>query len=320
MNVEHYKVPVRMGFLNSILVKFPLMEVLLKFVYWKIKPLIPHRTVLYLKSLKSSSNDINVNNQVELQELSNFLRQIGVNDGVSIVVHSSYDSLKSLKVLPRDIVSMLCSLVGNSGNLIMPANRIIDYSKVPFEFNVGKSRIWSGALPFALFLDKSSIKSRIPINSVVVAGQDKQSLVCDELNSDDETPCGKTSAWYKVYLKQGLVLGLGVDLVHNLTMTHIVEDSWVDEWPSKNWYDRVNYHVIDNNFERNVSILQRKEYIGKYFYTEARLAHDLEKSKILKAYNFKGISVQVLNSVDLVNFLKGKRPSLYPFYDCFLLK
>jgi aminoglycoside N3'-acetyltransferase len=320
MTIEVYKVPVRNGVLHKLLSILPFLEVLSKIIYWKVKPLIPHKKLLYLKNLRTSTLNTAIISHVDLQDLSIFLKQIGIIENSSIIVHSSYDSLKSLKVLPRDIINMLVNLVGPKGNLAMPANRVYDNTNWPIDFNVNHSKIWSGALPFALFRDKSSVKSHMPINSIVAIGPDAKNFVSDELTSENETPCGKNSAWFKLYQNNALVLGLGVDLVHNLTMTHLVEDCWPDEWPSQKWYDRVNYRIIDSDQVRNVSILQRKEYIGKYFYTEARLARDLEKQGILKSYNFSGIKVQILSSVELISFLKSKRKNFYPFYNCFLLK
>lgn len=320
MIVENYRVKVRSGFINIVLAKFPLFEVVLKFIYWQLTPLIPHRIVLRLKRLRSSSVIKTPIDLINLQDLSDFLKNIGIDNGESIVVHSSYDSLKFMNVLPRDVVKMLCNLVGNRGNLMMPVNRIFNPNISPLEFNVNKNKIWSGALPYALFLDKNSVKSKIPINSVVIWGIDAESFVSDELKNDYETPCGITSPWYKLYEKNGLVLGLGVDLVHNLTMTHLVEDTWITDWPSKNWYNDVKYRIIDGDSTRDIVIKQRKEHIGKYFYTESRLAYDLEKNGILRAYNFNGINIQVLESVELVSFLKGKRHRLYPFFCNFLIK
>jgi aminoglycoside N3'-acetyltransferase len=315
-----YKVPVRSGTLNKLLRIFPFMEVLSKIIYWKIKPLIPHKIGLYLKNLRTSAVKTAIISQVDLRDLSIFLKQIGIHENSTIVVHSSYDSLKSLKVLPRDIINMLVSLVGPNGNLAMPANRVYANTNQPIDFNVNNSKIWSGALPFTLLRDERSVKSHMPINSIVAIGPDAKNFVIDELTTEDETPCGQNSAWFKLYQNNALVLGLGVDLVHNLTMTHLVEDCWPDEWPSQNWYDRVTYRIMDSDYIRNVSILQRKEYIGKYFYTEARLARDLEKHGILKSYMFNGIKVQILSSVELIGFLKIRSKNFYPFYNCFLLK
>ena len=315
MVTENYRVPVRSGYINVVLAKIPLLEVILKFIYWKLNPLIPYNLIILLKKLRYSSIDNCKNDVINLDDLSSFLKAIGIKNGTSLVIHSSYDSLKFMRILPRDVVNMLQSLVGHKGNIMMPANRVFDLNKKPIEYNVARNRIWSGALPNALFLNKESVKSRIPINSAVILGANASSFVADELTESNETPCGINSPWYKLYSMNGLVLGLGVDLVHNLTMTHLVEDTWVEDWPSNNWYDNVEYKLIDGELTRSIVIRQRKEYIGKYFYTEARLAYDLEKNNILKAYNFHGIKVQILNSVELVNYLKKRRDNLYPFYN-----
>jgi aminoglycoside 3-N-acetyltransferase len=314
MNVKNYIVGVRTGWIFHLFAKFPIIEVVGKICYWKLHPLLSDKVIIKLKNRSTSNDNSKEPLNFDFPMFLEFLQQIGISPGSSLVVHSSYDALKITRKLPKDIVNGLLNLIGEKGNLVMPANRVFDYTQAPVIFDVRKNRIWSGALPFALFLDKSSVKSRSPINSVVAVGPDAQFFIADELNQDGLRPCGRISAWYKMYQKNSLILGLGVDLVHNLTMTHVVEDSWFEDWPVRSWYESVKYQIIDDNLTFDVIVNQRKSQFGKYYYTESRLAFDLERLNILKSYNFNGIKVQIIRSRELVEYLRSKRPSTYPFH------
>jgi aminoglycoside 3-N-acetyltransferase len=314
MNVKHYKVSVNNGLLKKLFSIIPYLEIFFRISYWMSRIFLPSRIIFYINKYREGLGYKKNKIYIELDELMNFLENIGIKKGTTLIVHSSYDALSVTRKLPKDIVNELVNLVGSTGNVIMPANRIFDYSINPVVFDVKRNRIWTGALPFALFLNKNSIKSKFPINSIVSIGPDSESFVCDELNEEDTPPCGRNSAWYKLYLKNATIISLGVDLTHSLTMTHLVEDCWFDEWPISEWYDKVSYNIYEEKSNKLFRILQRKSYIGKFFYAESKLASDLERENILSAYNYKGIKIQILNSINLVEFLKSKRPSSYPFY------
>lgn len=307
------------GFKNKLFSIFPHIEILIRIIYWKninfikfISRIIKWDNLIIKRTRKKEVIDFN--------KIIIFLKSFGICSGDTLLVHSSYDSIKYSRKLPKDIINDLLDLIGPEGNLVMPANRIYDETKQPIEFNVNKTRIWSGALPFSMLLRKDSEKSRFPINSVVIIGKDAKEMVASNIIEEFSTPCGVNSAWYQCYLKNAYILGLGIDLTHSLTMTHVVEDSWEHEWPIKDWYETKQYQIIDNNFNQLINVRQRKEKWGKYYFAERKLAKDLIKANILKTYRIEGVDIQIIKSKELIDFLRMKNKNGYPFYGISKLK
>ncbi len=304
---------VNKGFKNQLFSVFPHLEIIVRIIYWKNINYVE----IIRKAFKSSiSNKKSSTNKTEIDFLKiiKFLKDFGICEGDSLLVHSSYDSLKQSRKLPKEIIDDLLDLVGQNGNLIMPANRVFKVDCDPIEFNVNRTRVWSGALPFAMLLRKDAEKSRFPINSVVVIGKDAKEIVSNNICEDYTTPCGLNSSWHQCYLKNAYILGIGIDLTHSLTMTHVVEDSWEDEWPISDWYDEVKYKITDNDFQKVVTIRQRKEKWGKFYFAERKLAKDLYRASILKAFRVEGVDIQLIKSQELVEFLRKRNKNGYPFY------
>jgi aminoglycoside 3-N-acetyltransferase len=301
------------GFKNQLFSIFPHIEILIRIIYWKniffIKFISRIIKCDYLIIRRSHKKEV-----IDFNKIIDFLKSFGIYSGATLLVHSSYDSIKYSGKLPKDIVNDLLDLIGPDGNLVMPANRVYDETKQPIVFNVNKTRIWSGALPLSMLLRKDSEISRFPINSVVIIGKDAKEMVNSNIKEEFSTPCGLNSAWYQCYLKNAFILGLGIDLTHSLTMTHVVEDSWEHEWPIKDWYEAKQYQIIDNNFNQVINVRQRKEKWGKYYFAERKLAKDLSKASILKTYIIEGVDIQLIRSQELINFLRSRNANGYPFY------
>jgi aminoglycoside 3-N-acetyltransferase len=304
---------VNRGIKNRFLSISPYLEITARIIYWRNKSLIlwifNHLIppLFYSKSLK-------IENKLDFSLVIEFLKNLGINNGSTLLVHSSYDSVKHSRKLPREIIDDLLGLVGAEGNLLMPANRVFNSEEDPIIYNLNKTRIWSGALPFAMSLRKDAKISRFPINSVVVIGKDAEEMIINNIKEEFSTPCGRNSAWYQCYLKNAYILGLGIDLTHSLTMTHVAEDSWESEWPIMDWYEIKKYEVIDKDFRIRINVRQRREKWGKYYFAERKLAKDLERANILKIFKIQGIDVQLIRSKDLIEFLRSRNAKGYPFY------
>jgi aminoglycoside 3-N-acetyltransferase len=304
---------VNRGFVNKLFSTFPFLEIAIRIIYWKNIFFFNfiYKRFLFLRRFKNKRANIE---QIDFSEIVSFLKDYGISHGDTLLVHSSYDSIKQSRKLPKEIIDDLLNLVGSDGNLVMPANRVFDYNKEPIEFDVKRTRVWSGALPFAMLLRKDCEKSRFPINSVVVIGKDAKDMVADNLTEDFSTPCGLNSAWYQCYLKDAYVLGLGIDLTHSLTMTHVAEDAWESDWPIADWYENKQYQITDANFKQLVNVRQRRDKWGKFYFAERKLAKDLNDANILKTFIVQGVDIQLVKSQELINFLRSRNKMGYPFY------
>jgi aminoglycoside 3-N-acetyltransferase len=303
---------VNKGFKNKMFSLHPGIEVLFRIIYWRNYRLF--NWLANIIGVRKVSNNPNSRDVIKFDNIINFLREFGITNGSTLLVHSSYDAIKYSRKLPREIVDDLITLVGLDGNLLMPANRVFDENNEVIEFNLRKSKIWSGALPYAMSLRKDAKISRFPINSVVVIGKDAEEMTLNNIKEEFSTPCGRNSAWYQCYLKNAYILGLGIDLTHSLTMTHVAEDSWESEWPIMDWYEIKKYEVIDKDFRIRINVRQRREKWGKYYFAERKLAKDLERANILKIFKIQGIDIQLIRSKDLIEFLRSRNAKGYPFY------
>jgi aminoglycoside 3-N-acetyltransferase len=304
---------VNKGFRNQLFSVFPFLEILVRLIYWKYIYIFKFISISFKFTSINKYKNAN-KKKLEFLNILRFLKDYGISQGDTLLVHSSYDSIKHSRKLPKEIINDLFDLVGPYGNLVMPANRVFDYNQQIIEFDVNRTRVWSGALPFAMLLRKDSAKSRFPINSVVAIGRDAKDMVSNNIEEDFLTPCGLNSVWYQCYLKDAYILGLGIDLTHSLTMTHVAEDAWESEWPIAGWYEIKQYQIIDNDFKRLVSIRQRRDKWGKYYFAERKLAKDLSKANILKTFKVDGVDIQLIKSRKLIDFLRSRNQNGYPFY------
>jgi len=56
-----------------------------------------------------------------IEKLTNALRQLGLIEGNSLIVHSSFRSLKPFDGGPLDVLRAIRSVIGPRGNIVLPA-------------------------------------------------------------------------------------------------------------------------------------------------------------------------------------------------------
>jgi len=302
---------------NKIAQISPYVEVELRKIYWKnirfFKKFRPERTILPAT-------------EVKWNEIIHFLNQKGVSKGSLVVVHSSYKSLKSTGLSPGEIVFSLRDLVGDEGTVAMPVIRNYkedpkleeilgrDISDVIFTYDTQKSEIWTGALPLSLTREKDVIVSRHPLNSMAAVGKLAIAMMADNIKDDYSTPCGKNSSWAFCYENNAIIIGLGIDLNHSLTMRLVAEDYYLDEWPIKNWYRKRVFDVIDGNFKKRINVLERDPKWGLFYLAEVNLRNDLIRNKILTTFIVEGLTVEIVLAKSLIDFLRSANRPGYPYY------
>ena len=57
-------------------------------------------------------------------------------------------------------------------------------------------------------------------------------------------------------------------------MIHVAEDLYENEWPVKDWYRNRQFRVIDNEFDKEVTIRERHPKWA-LFYAEREFSKDL---------------------------------------------
>ena len=309
------------GFLNKLLTINPFIEVAVRRLYWSnIKHLYKYGLFLNKQTKTSSNVKIDFNNVLK------WLRVKGVSKGSTLVVHSSYESLESSGISPPEIIEMLIDFLGSEGTLAMPAIRKYSSNSNVYNYlenseieevtiyNPRKTKISTGALPFYMLRDERSFISRHPLNSMVAIGRLAESMMENNLNGYKPTPCGVNSSWNYCIKNNAYIVGIGINLVHSLTIVHVAEDTLDDNWPIKNWYRDRTFKIIDRDFESTRIVRERRPKYGTLYFAERTLQRDLLREGILEKIRIDNVKVEILNSIELMNFLKRKNQNGYPYF------
>lgn len=314
------------NFINKILGFSPYLEVVIRKLYWQKDTL--HSVLGWLSVLlkKTRRNKTKVDyEEVDFDEILKALNDFGVSPNGILVIHSSMNELAKTKLTPTKIIEKLIKYNGLYGTIAMPAfpkykdepvgvARITaDLSETIFKYDVNRTTPWTGALPFKLMLRKDSIRSSHPLNSMVAVGKDAVAMMEKNIKGVSPLPCGKNSSWNYCLQQGAKIVFLGVDVAHSLTMIHVAEDCYVEDWPIKNWYRNRMFRVVDSAGEKNILVRERDPKWSMH-YAERTLARDLLRFGIQKHVNISGIDVSVIDSKELLDFLNNRKSFGYPYY------
>ncbi|QFT08594.1 AAC(3) family N-acetyltransferase [Vibrio sp. THAF190c] len=297
----------------------PYVELIGRYLYWKNVDILESRA-------KKSSKQAVSDNPVDFDKIISCLKDNGVGEGDLLLVHSAYSPLKNSGLSPREVNNELCSLIGDSGTIAMPAmpkfkneETKIDYlsSIVPdetYEYDVRRTPIKTGLLPAYLHRNKKSVRSRHPINTMVAMGPLAHYLMEDNLSGDSPLPCGYSSSWSKCVENDAIIISIGTDLTHSLTAIHVVEDRMDTDWPIRNWYRTKKFVVTDGEFTKEVTLRERRPKWGALHFAERTLCKDLLNEGLLSSTKIDGVLVEVIRAKALIQFLESRNRTGYPYY------
>ncbi len=302
----------------------PWVEVALRKVYW--------RNVKYLKRFapygSGGVENASLKQRVDFEEIENYLKSEGVGEGSLLVIHSSYDTLSCTGLKPQEIIQRLRDLVGETGTIAMPAIRMFAGEpqggellkrnrRYPVcEYNVKRTPVTSGMLPFTLLRTKGSCCSHFPFNPLVAIGCQAEEMMEHNLDSERSSAHGKGSCW-KYCLDHGaVVVGLGVDLEHHNTMCHVMEeafDGW--RWSDEEWYEDREFELVDEKGDRRrIKVRNRKPEWGMIRIAELSLDSQLYKNGIIRKKLIGGIPICVEDSKALWQFLQTRNKQGFPYF------
>ena len=168
-----------------------------------------------------------------LNDLVSGFREVGLDEGDSVIVHSSFRSLGPVEGGPETVIKSLLEVIGSSGNLMFPT---FNYTRPLPEpcYDPETTPARTGIIPETGRKWPGAVRSLNPTHSVAVIGPDAKTLTRDHLNC---RTVGIGSPIDKLAQMGGKVLLIGVGQVSN-TMIHIGEEyagtpkvSWYDELP-----------------------------------------------------------------------------------------
>jgi len=161
------------------------------------------------------------------------LKDIGIVDGDSVLVHSSLSRIGYLEHGPKTLVDALLSVVGEKGNILMPTspNAVfqLDYIRnTPF-FDILNSPSKTGAIT-EYFRTMNGVKRSLHPTEPVCAFGPKADYFLNE-HFGQKTPYNRQSPFYKISESNGKILYIGVTLSMAGTNLHTLEDSVEFKFP-----------------------------------------------------------------------------------------
>ncbi|QWD80048.1 AAC(3) family N-acetyltransferase [Polynucleobacter sp. MWH-Spelu-300-X4] len=305
--------------IKNILSFSPILEFFLRLILRKFN--IFNRYFFKIKKYLSSDKSKKYNS-TKIDELMDLI-SINLSDSNSVLIHSSSTELQKIGISPNVFVDKLINLVGPKGTVFAPAIPIIKNKEFKFtkknnideniyEYNINKTPTGTGLISKILLKIPNSVRSNIPINAMVGVGHYADKVIQKNIK-DIIYPCGINSGWYFCYSIDATIIFLGVDPTHSMTMIHVVEDSFPDEWPVNNWYGIKNFRVKDSDSTYLIRIYERLPY-WSIRYSERNLKRVLLRNGILKHKNINGLNLYFCKSKDLINFLKNNNKNGYPYY------
>jgi aminoglycoside 3-N-acetyltransferase len=153
----------------------------------------------------------------------NGFRQLGLQDGDIVLVHSSLRSFGYVENGVATVITALLDAVGEWGTVMVPTltgNEKYGKDNPPV-FDVNITPCWTGKIPETFRLLPQAERSLHPTHSVAAIGHKKHELLSEHQYSD--SPCDKKSPYYKNAVNKGYVMLIGVGQESNTTI-HCCEE------------------------------------------------------------------------------------------------
>jgi len=169
------------------------------------------------------------NNTLTVNDLTSAFREIGLQQGDSLIIHSSLGSLGHMERGADGVIDALLEAIGPSGNLMLPTFNYNRPLPEPY-YDPKNTPCRAGIIPETGRKRQGAIRSLHPTHSVAVIGPDAKRLTDEHLRG---RAFGKNSPIDRLVKAGGKVLLLGVAHTSNSTV-HIGEE--YADIPKCSWY------------------------------------------------------------------------------------
>jgi len=223
--------------------------------------------------------------------------EIGIHQGVSLMVQSSLSSLGIVDGGATAVVEALLESAGEEGTVVMPAFRSAirseSYSIKDCENCKGKRFCESkepgttGLITETMRLYPGVLRSCHPTCSWIGTGKYAEKLL--EEHGFSPTPCGKGSPFFPLMELNGIILLLGVG-INSFTFFHAVEDAL--GLPYLSAYDRPHRHATYTTSGRRI----------QYQYPQL-LETALREANIIKAFRIGVGNLILMRARDIGSFM-----------------
>lgn len=293
----------------------PRMEVVLRKLYWNNYKLL--KRFKPKSSLKPAATV-----KIDFDKIIDYLRTQGIGEGTLLIVHSSYGAVKGSGLSPDEMIDKLLGLIGATGTLAMPVIRhyaeeppVEDEIRANLDnavsiYDVEKTPITTGVLPKRLHARQGSITSRFPLNPMCALGPLADEMMADNINGN--SPHDEHSAWKYCADHNAIILGLGIDLAHYLTMIHVAEEAYPG-WPIKDWFRKRNFIIKDGDFEMKKTVLERRPKWGMLHLADKLYTKDFKENGVLIENTVESTRIGVIESTKLIQYLNSRKTEGYPY-------
>ena len=230
--------------------------------------------------------------------LENALDELGIKEGDTVFVHSSFNSMGLFDGTPLDVINILLRVIGRQGNLLMPTFPMRGFTKDYLDsdptFDAIKTPSSVGIIT-EIFRRMEGVRRSIhPTHSVAAFGPKAEWFVQDHHKHTNPFEAGTPFA--KLYESGGKILLLGAGL-ERVTQIHMVEDILKEKLPAPLYLEKpYNAKIIINGraeemptYVHNPLLSRRRRIRAVYPY--------LKKAKI-----FKSIKLGVFYALPIVLF------------------
>lgn len=284
-----------MEFVYKILEKHGKLEVLMRCCFEKLD---------FIKkiALKTFNNDKNKNYQQEIKpgQWENYkkkLRELSIENGDIVLVHSSIKGLSTLGVSANEIIDFLLELVGEEGTLVFPTypdENNMRQSDGTYFYNAKEEVPWTGKLTRTFLTYPGVIRSLFPHNTLAAKGKYANEMMKNDLEARFSQ--GKYSAWEFCINHDMKILYLGVKACTSCTIVHYPEDIMEEKYPVEGWFKKDLYRIKTEKgiVEKDIYI-RRKEWFK--YYKMFNTGYWLKKNDYLKEYDVDGAYIGIMDDV-----------------------
>lgn len=302
-------------FYNRLALTSPRMEVILRKLYWNNYKLLNR-----FKPKSSLKPPATV--KIDFDKIIDYLRSQGIGEGTLLIVHSSYGAVKGSGLSPDEMIDKLLGLIGPTGTLAMPVIRhyaeepaVEDEIKANLDdvvstYDLEATPITTGVLPKRLHARQGSVTSRFPLNPMCALGPLAEEMMADNING--KSPHDEHSAWKFCADHGAVILGLGIDLAHYLTMIHVAEEAYPG-WPIKDWFRKRNFIIKDGDFQTEKTVLERRPKWGMLHLADKLYTKDFKDNGILIENTIESTRIGVIESTKLIQYLNSRKSEGYPY-------
>ncbi len=167
------------------------------------------------------------------EKLIQDLTHLGIENGDTLFIHSSFKSLGPVAGGAGTVISALAAAVGRDGLILMPSFSLLPSREERIaSWNIGKTPSTVGWLTEFFRQMSDTYRSNHYSHAIAARGKDAQAFVADHLRREgydspwDQPPWGKTygthSPMFRAYKANAKLLMLGVDY-ESSTYVHFVE-------------------------------------------------------------------------------------------------